>query len=493
MGMFGITDAEYSAWLGKDGARLLLADLVAYSGGATEARYLSNQPYVTRPIDTPANTTYTDTILEVPAFEAQLSELWMGRSLPSWGDLVVSNPNGMYDGWLDDGWDGRAVTLRHGSPAWNLADMRPVLTGVVADIDAPARDTIALRLRDKTHLFNKPVQTSLIGGSTANKDQPVPLCFGQCFNVEPVLTVAASHTYQVHDGAIEAITAVRDNGVAVAYSADLASGTFTLSTSPAGRITADLKGAKPAGAYLVTCADIVQHLAINRGGLTAADLDTASFSALNASAGQTLGLYIRDRRNLIDVVDDLVTAVGAFWTFTRAGLLRLGRLEAPSGTPALTLIADDIEAGSIALAHRDLPLESVRLGYARNWAPQDPGALAGAVTEANRALYAAPTSVAKATNSVAAKHLLAPNPDVVDTLLVSSSDALAEATRRAALRNVVRSRVRLTTFDQALALNLGDVVELTHPRFGYGGGELAIVTAIRDRISAGRVELELWK
>lgn len=493
MGMFGVTDVEYLGWLGRDGARTLLADAVAYSGGATETRYLTNIPFTTRPIDTPANTTYIDAILEVPSFEARLAELFMGRSLPSWGDLIVFNPNGMFDSWLDDGWDGRAITLRHGSARWHLPDFRPVLTGVVADIDAPARDTLALKLRDKTHLFDKPIQTSLIGGSTANKDQPIPLCFGQCFNIEPVLTVAASHTYQVHDGAIEAITAVRDNGVAVAYSADLASGTFTLSTSPAGRITADVQGAKPSGAYLTTCANIVQHLAINRAGLTTADLDTASFTALNVSCAQLLGLYVKDRRNLIDVIDDLVAGVGAFWTFTRGGLLRLGRLEAPSGTPAMTLIADDIEALSISMVDRRLPHASVRLGYAKNWTPQDADALAGAVTEANRTLYASPTSVAKATNSVSTKHLLAPNPDVVDTLLVDSSAALTEATRRAALHAVVRSTVRLTTFSQALAVNLGDVVRLTHPRFGYSAGELAVVVGIRDRITENRVELELWK
>lgn len=492
MGMFGVTDAEYLAWLGKDAVRLLLADLTAYSG-APVARYLATGPFVTRPIDTPANTIYTDTLLDAPDFSAQLSELFMGRSLPSYGDLRVLNYNGDYDAWLEDGWDGRAITLKHGAPDWNVPDFRPVLTGVVADIDAPARDVISFKLRDKTHLFDVPVQTTLIGGSTANKDMPVPLCFGQCFNVEPVLTVAASHTYQVHDGQIEAITDVRDNGVTVAYTPDLAAGTFTLAAPPAGRVTADVKGAKPSGSYLTTCADLVQHLAIHRAGLATADLDTASFTALNVSCAQTLGLYIRERRNLIDVVDDLVTSIGGFWTFTRAGLLRLGRLEAPGGTPDLTLIADDIEEASIAMVARRLPRASVRLGYAKNWTPQDPDALAGAVSEANRALYAAPYSVAKATNSVSTKHLLAPNPDVAETLIVDATEAATEATRRAALAAVVRTTVRLTTYAQALSANLGDVVDLTHPRFGYSAGELAVVVGIRDRVSANRVELEVWK
>lgn len=493
MGTFGITDAEYTTWLGRDGVRVVLGDFTAWHDGALTSRYLSNFPFTTRPIDTPANQTYADAIVEIPSFEARLSELFTGRSMPAWGELVLYNPNGMFDDWLADGWDGRAVTLRIGAPTWHLPDFRPLLTGIVADIDAPARDHLAIKLRDKAHLFNVPVQTSLIGGSTANKDQPIPLCFGECFNVEPVLTVAASHTYQVHDGAIQSIDAVRDNGISVAYTADIASGTFTLSAQPAGRITADVKGAKPSGSYLVKCADIVQHLALTRAGLVAADIEAASITALNASCTQTLGLYIRDRQNLLDVIDGLVSAVGAFWTFTRAGQLRLGRLDAPTGTPVLTLIADDIEAETIGLSGRELPQASVRLGYARNWTPQDPDGLAGAVSETNRTLYAAPHSVAKATNSVSTQHLLAPNPDVVDTLIVSSSAAATEATRRATLRNVVRTSVRLTTFSQAHEVNLGDVVHLTHPRFGFSAGALAIVIGLRERALDGRVELELWK
>lgn len=493
MGAFGITGEEYAAWLAQDARRILLAQADAYSGVVVEQRYLATAPFVTRPIDTPPNTTYVDVITETPSFEARLSEVFLGRSLPAWGDIVLYNPNGDRDAWLDDGWDGRAITLSLGAPGWNLPDYRPVLTGVIADIDAPSRDTLAIKLRDKTHLFDVPIQTSLIGGTSPHKDQPIPLAFGECFNVEPVLISSATHTYQVHDGPIEAITAVRDNGVGVSYTPDLAAGTFTLTASPAGRITADVKGAKPAGSYLTKCADIVQHIALTRTRMTAADIDAANIAAMNALCAQTLGRYIKDRTNAIDVIDDLITSVGGFWTFTRGGLLSLGRLDAPAGTPVLELIADDIEAESMSMVRRDLPRASVRLGYAPNFAAQDADALAGAVTEANRALYAAPYQVAKAVNAVSSKHLLAANPDVVKTCLAAPADALTEATRRAALSATVRTTIRLTTFARAFALSLGAVVRVTHPRFGFAAGALAVVVGIRERVMDGRIELDLWK
>lgn len=493
MGAFGITDSEYSAWLNKGEARTVLAEVTAYHGAAPVTRYLASRPFCTRPVDLHPNTVYADTIISIPSFEARLSESFIGHSWPAYGELVIYNPNGEVDDWLNDGWDGREVILKLGSPSWYLADFRPILTGTIADIDAPSRDTISLKLRDKSHLFDIPIQTNLIGGSTANKDQPVPLCFGECFNVEPVLTVAASHTYQVHDGQIEAITAVRDGGDPVAYTPNLSTGTFTLSAAPIGRITADVKGAKPSGTYLTTCADIVQYLALNKAGLAGTDIEASSISSLNASCPQTLGLYVKGWYNLMAAIDSLVTSVGAFWTITRRGLLRLGRLESPAGSPALVLTADSIEEGSIQVAERYLPQGSVRLGYRKNWTQQDADALAGIVTEDNRALYSAPYSVAKATNSISAKHLLAPNPDVMETLIVSSSDASSEATRQAALRSVVRTSIRLTTLLVAAELHLGDVVHLTHPRFGFSAGALAVVISITERPLDGRIELELWK
>lgn len=496
MGAFGITDAEFAAWLEADARpRCLLVEVVAYDDAlpGTETRYLSNMPFATRPIDTPANTIYEDLIVEAPAFETRIDEALGGRSRSAYGDIVVANVGGALDAWLADGWDGRAVRVLIGSPDWHRPDFRVVLLGTVADIDAPGRDTLALKIRDRTHLFDVPVQTSLVGGSTVNADRPKPLAFGPCFNIEPVLIDAATHTYQVHDGAIDAIVAVRDNGVAVANTPNLAAGTFTLSSAPAGRITADVRGAKPSGTYLTTAADIVEHLATTRGGLSAADIDTTAFVAFETASPQPLGLYIRERRNLIDAIDDLITSVGGWWAFGRDGRLRAGRLDAPFGSPVLSIGADEVEFDSASIRVRELPVASVRLGHTRNWTLQDPDALAGAVSEANRALYAAASTVANATNSVATKHLQAPNPDIAETLLTSASDAATEATRRAALRNVVRTVVSLTTFVRPLTLELGDVVELTHPRFGFESGELAVVVGLRERLLDNRVELELWK
>lgn len=493
MAAYGLSDAEWLRWLRADGeARCVLVEADAWSTTwGLQTHTLANFPFVTRPSDSPANTIYDERVASFPQFEARLSELFFGRSTFSTGALDLDNSDGALDSWLEDGWDGRPVRLYLGSPSWPRAEFRPILTGAIADIEALDRNRLSLKLRDKTAAINVPAQTNLVGGATANKDQVIPLCFGQCFNVEPVLIDAATHRYQVHDGVISGITAVRDNGIGVAFTPNLAAGTFTLSAQPAGRITADVQGAAPSGAYLTTAAALVQHLITTRSALTTADLDAPSVAAFGALCPQTLGLYVRERRNLVELIDDLVASVGGWWGFDRTGRLRLGRLDLPGGTPVLTLTADDIDEGEIRLTRRELPPATLRLGYARNWTPQ-PDGLAGAVTEANRALFAAPTQIAKATQAVKAKHLLASEPDVVDTLLALSAEADAEAARRIALRTQIRTVTSLVAMAAPHFVSLGDIVHLAHPRFGYALGALAVVVGIRDRTLANRVELDLW-
>lgn len=488
-----ISDADYQTWLSRDTPRCVLVEAKAYSGGAETTRYLSNISFTSRPSDGPANIAYEERIRAVPGFSAQLSELFTGSSLPSWGDLEIINESGSIDSWLNDAWDGRALKMYIGDPAWPKNDFRLVLDGVAADIYAKDRTTLALRLRDKTWRLNVPAQTSLIGGSTANANNPKPLCYGECFNVEPVLIDAALHKYQVHDGAINAISAVRDSGVAVSYTADASAGTFTLSTTPAGRVTADVQGAKPGGVYLTKCADIVQDLVTARSTLTAADIDTANFTAFNATCPQTLGLYVRARENLIPLIDSLVVSVGGFWTFSRAGMLQLGRLETPAGTPVISLTADDVAEDGISVRRRDLPVETYRVGYKKNFTVQRDG-LAGAVTDADRAAYGAEYLVESSTNAgVKTAFLLAQNPDIDGTLIAGASDAAIEAARLAALFSVIRSVYEVDGYALPFKASLGNVVSLDHPRFGFAGGALAIVVGMVERTTNSKAKLLLWK
>lgn len=488
-----ISDAEFQAWLTRGGElRCVLIEAKVYTGGAETTRYMSNLAYISHGTDTPAHTAYDDIVLELPGFSNRLdlspTEI---RNNVAWGDAVLDNSDGARDSWLDDGWDGRALSLYLGSPSWPKADFRQILVGRTADIAARESGQLALKIRDKDWALNVPIQTSTIGGSDASKDQLRPLAYGQVFNAEPVLHTASTHKYQFHDGAVQAGSGTWESGVASAGATfDLTNGIVTLGGTPAGRITVDVQGAKPSS-YLTKCADIVSHIVDTRTDLTTSDLDTSSLSTFNSTCAQTLGLYIRDRRNVIEVIDELANSVGAFRTWTRAGLLQLIRLAAPSGTPVLELGVDDIEEGSLRVVKRILPVAIYRLGYQRNWSVMSDG-VAGAATEARREELKNEWLVKTATNSVTA-HTLATKPDLVPSLLVDATEAQTECDRRATLWSVTRMVFELTAFVAPLTLKLGDIVNLTHPRFGFESGELCVVTGFDERLTDNQVKLELFR
>ena len=192
--------------------------------------------------------------------------------------------------------------------------------------------------------------------------------------------------------------------------------------------------------------------------------------------------------NVIGALDALMTGAGAFYTVNRQGQLTMGQFNAPAGTPVLTLQDEDLAYGQTALQRRILPLLSVRVGYARNFTTVY--APSASLTEAQRQRLADEYLVAKATNSVAG-HLMAVDGDLKRSCFADVADASAEATRRAALWGQLRRVFKLPGFLAAQQLQLGDVIGLELGRYGLAG-VLATVVGLRESLTGGRVELEVF-
>ncbi len=485
-----ITDSQFNAWLLRgDVDRCVLIEVDVWSGGAVVTRYMSTHGFVSSPSDAPANTAYPEILLQVPNYASVLGEQLLGYSRPSLGELIIDNSNGVRDTWLLDAWDGRPFKLYLGDPRWAKADFRLLIAGVVADIYSPSSRTLSLRTRDKQHLLSKPVCTVLAGGTTANKDARIPVCYGECYNVEPLLLDASARSYAVHDGQVEAITAVYEDGAAKAFTANLAAGTFTLTSAAAGRITADVKGSKTSGTYVNKTADVISRILQERAGLAIGEIDAASITAMNTAVPGTVGVYLRDG-SVAQALDTLIIGAGGFYSFDRAGVFYLDQFKAPSGSPLFALYADDVDPEGLVLVNRWLPSKTVRVGYKKQWTAQADGLAAG-VSDARRAELSQPYLIAKASNSIP-QHLLAEEPPVESTVFINSSDASAEATRRAALFSVVRRLVKVRCFLAPALVKLGDVIATDIGRFGLVGGALARVVGIDESTTDKRVELTLF-
>lgn len=472
----------FNDWIKTPGVdRCYLVEFQARVGSETITLRRSTHPYRTAPEDSPALTPYQDTITSMGSWGRELTELFTGYSTTArcTVELFIDDELAALIESADVG--GLPVTVRCGDASWPLSDFGVVITAVSDALTASSYDTAQLTLRDPSELLRRPLQSTLISVGP-NAGQPVPICLGRCFNISPALIDEATRTYQVHDGAIHAVTAVRENGVAIPYTANLATGTFTLANNAKGRITADVDGAKPSSTWLQTAAQMIAYLT-DRFGLSAPE-------GLASLPTYQLGVYIADDKTLADALDDISASLNAAWFYTRQGQLRWYWFNGV-GAPAHSLTADGIEDDSLYPRRRIAPAKSVTLGYRKNWTPQADG-LAGSVRESTPAiatLYEKEDSTVTAENAAQANNADAAT-ITTSTLIVLLADAQAEANRRAAWAAVPRRIYEFSGFAAPFALDLGATLSIEYPRY-FIDGQPAVITRITDDLLADTAVVEV--
>lgn len=472
---------SYATWLADTNAhRCILAEVVASVSGVETTLYWSSAGYTTSAADTPANTSY----LPLIAGGVQISEEINLDGAPSlsYGDIELFNISGAIDNYLDYVWVNRSVKVYIGDLSWSRSAFQIIFDGVIADIGSSSRDRLNIKIRDKFQRLNSPISDVKLGGTTPNADVIVPLTFGECFNVTPLLSNPATHEYTVHTGAIESIIEVRDNGVPVAgFTPSLATGKFTLTTSPAGTITASIQGDKPT-TYANTISIIAQRLATGFGKsstrFVTADIDTTQLSAFEAAHTQTVGLYISDRTNVIDAIQQLANSIGAQSVISREGKLQILQIALPPiDTPYSVGKADMVES-SLAIEQRIDVKSSVKIGFCKNWTLQNN--LNTGIPEAHKVIFSTEFLTKTATNSTTAtNYKLDADPSQKDSLLCVGSEASAEASRDLAIYSTPRTLYMFEGFAPLFILKLGQAVTITHPRFGLSAGKTGVVTKLQ--------------
>lgn len=484
-----MTDAEYLAWL-KDSTqvRVVLVEAIASVSGVETTRYLSTRTYITKTTDTPASMSYTPIVQAGGiSFTEQLS--LDGEASISFGDIELLNLNGERDSWLDDVWVNRAITAYIGGPTWARADFRQIFNGITADIASSSRDRLNIKLRDKLQRLNTPVSETLLGGSTPNAGMLLPNVFGECHNVSPLLTDPTILQYQVHNGPVESIFEVRDNGLPVAATVSNSTGKFTLTYAPAGAITVSVQGDKPS-TYYNTISKLVQRLVTGYGKSTtqfsSGDLDTANLAAFDIAHPEPVGVYMSDRENVLNACKQLASSVGAVLSMSRLGLLRLIQIDLPPvGTPT-EITPSQMVQHSLFISQRSNVVAAVKLGYCKNWTEQP--ALQTTLPAQHKDLYAIDWLNYTATDATTkALYKLNDEPVQQDTALLRLTDTTTEATRRLNLWKEPRTVYQFTGTADLLLLELGGAVNITHPRFGMSSGVLGMVVRLTPDWMTGRV------
>jgi hypothetical protein len=377
---------------------------------------------------------------------------------------------------------------------------------------------------------------------------PVPICLGKCFNVEPKLIDIFNHIYQVHEGPIEEITEVRSNGVPLTrfdpendeivpqYEVQEDIGCFRLLQHENNtKITCDVIGAAERGTdangknmsnyweetnpeYILepySAAWLIEWLVLEKTTLMGYDLCPITFSK-NGSHGiqdtYPLGLYISDEQSVAPIITEIMSSIGGYARFGRGApcVLQLYQILNPkdyTGDIQLSLTEDDILEKGLSLALTEVPKASITLGYKKNWSIQDKSGLAtqffiGQDEELNNAeLYS--TEFSKITEeNIEVKTIfpLAIDTDVIPTLIynlgtcntINRDGACSEVKRRADLRKQKRFVYKISSTAAPFTISLGDVIELTHSRYGFNNTKKVLVIGLTEYPTKNRVDLEVW-
>jgi hypothetical protein len=505
---------------------MILIELTAAvnAAGALKTFYLSTGSFQTSPIDTPANTAFVSRAVDPGSLglHAFSDGRTSGGSSLETGEIVISNLDGRFDAWVNYSFDGQPVVIRSGEAGAYPSAFPVVHTATVESLEA-TWSQIVVRLKDKQLVLQQPLLTALYGGTNVLpagvdglpgdlKGHARPLGFGKVLQVLPPQVNTSKLIYET--GVCSTVDAVYDGGLpltagaAYASQADMeanapsagqyrawtAGGYIRLGSSVAGALTVDFSTGANAAAR--TAGQVLRAIAL-AAGLTAGEVSAADVAALDALNSAVVGTWVAgDGDTAQAAMDEVAASVGAWYGFDSVGVLRMGRLDAPSGVPALEIGESRAQKGLERRPPRDngRPVWSVTVNHTKIWTVQESGLL-GAATAAMRGYLARERRASNSKDATIKTQWKLAESLQVDGLLTQSADADAEAARLLAIYRVRRDiydvPVSATVFINA-GLRLMSVVSLRLPRFDLTSGKLMRVVGYRLELASNRVILTLW-
>jgi len=465
--MSNLTKAQ---WLKRPGLfRCILVEAQYIEAGITKTLYLSNHAFRSLPSDNTPNIAYKN-LLNVGStltFSQRMSVALFGKTDTSTGAIEFFLHPSLESLINNADFAGQTIKVFIGDPTWPRDNFIEKFIGLSKSIDPIDDNRARITFSDYSATLTTPVLTNLVSSGT-NKDVFKPRCFGQCFNIEPVLLDAVTRIYQINDGAIQAVSQVRESGFIIAstnYIVNLTAGTITINKNVTGRLTLDCQGHVEAGVYLSTAEQIINYL------LGLANQSNALDS--NVLPTYTLGLYIKKQRNIDDCIDELCKSVGGNWYFDALSQFRVQHYTGVSVTSTSNVNSGQIKQASLRIKQRFAAVKQLTLGYQKNFTPQAEG-LAAAITENSpelAALFQNKESVVNGTNNIV-NSSAAINSEI-STLIANLNDAQTELNRRLMLikvpRTIYECETTLKTHTQ------GETTTVTYPKYFLAGKNAVVV------------------
>lgn len=502
---------NYQSWLEQQNViRILLVQVDALYNGTVSTQYFSTHGVTVDGIQYPA------LVRNGLSLSESISLDYVANI--SYGDLELVNGNGELDPWLASAyvWVNKAIRVYVGElPAAGststITNYEQIFNGIVSDIDSKDRYTVNLKIRDKLEKLNTSISEALLGNyynGVDNVDTSVyvnqnnnsirPVCFGEVFNITPLLSDPVNLHYMVNTVEVERIIEVRDNGVPVLFSQDspVPAGSFRLLKTPSGIVTCSVQGTKrlvstSTGVVSTNYSDsasntILTILRTYGKMLDASEIDLSSFTNLGT---YSVGVYLSERANILKVCQDLAKDCGHVLTITRQGKVRLVDLKIPTSYVA-TVTESDMLLNSLTISKKLDVIAGVKLGYSKNYTPQ-PNLLT-TIPQQHKDFYASDyTESVEQDTAVKQAYSITVEPTLEETYLIDGTEADSVSMAMLNLLKVPRTAYKFTGVAKLLSVQIGDGLLLSSiSRFGLSSS-IGLVISTSPNWLKGTIDLEV--
>lgn len=490
--------------------------------------YASTRPFISRPSDQISNQPFVGRLQQTIQFDRSIvNSDGFGQVALGWGELTLINLDGYFDSTIRKFTsNGRRVRMTVGknSRKVNYDNFYTIFDGISSGIHVE-EEVVRVFIRDNTFKLETPAQPNTytglggLGGTTELAGKRIPLVFGYVLNITPSFVIPSLKLFQVHDGPVNAITAVYSRGATVAFDQDypdaaslmaasiipgrystcLSCGLFRVNFVLEGVVTADVEGDNTDDEFVSTTADIIQRLFSRATEIDEADIEWSTFVRVNELRGADIGYFLSesDESSVADVVDDLVRGIKGFAGFRpRDNKFEVGVFRLPTGiTPSARYRATDI----IDIKREPLPSgltpppRKYQAAWGRNWTPQTD--IAGTVVDVDRIQFLkSPYRLASTSQddeiAILTDWPQAQVPQPIQSYYRNAEDAQEFVEEQLEMFGfTANSLYRITLKARCFTNNIGGVVNVDYDRFGLDGGRPLTVVSVSDRTATNESEI----
>ena len=354
----------------------------------------------------------------------------------------------------------------------NLKDARSLLEIPLQDDFFPASETSDVGLGMNTYY--------------ALEGQPRPLTIGRAYSVRPVLAKRSNNEYHVHDSKADDIREVYDNGIVVSKNEHTKG--FTLSVDPAGLIVADVNGAEIVGGTAVAWRlwEAIQWV-FDKRGIT--NYLLSDLTDIYADKARLIGYYQDNSTNISvrELIKRICDSFTGWFYADESGNIRFGYLDEPKVVADKSINKNNVIDG-IKVFDDLAPNITTKIGSDRNWYVYDVDQIAAGATDQNR------TNLSQQWRAVldgtgVLDEFYTSTEQVYDSILIDPPRAQLEIN---AITSLYSQRRKFYTFQSTLDAEIGETVQLTHPRFSLDAGVNLLCVGREIDFIDNTYRLTLW-